>query len=65
MKSVKKGLICFLSIIVTFIAGCYGPQTATRSNGDYGTLRGGQITPPSSNLPTRGPGGIGMTPGGS
>ena len=37
MKSVKKGLICFLSIIVIFIAGCYGPQTETRGDGDYGT----------------------------
>ena len=65
MKTVKKGLICFLSIVVIFIAGCYGPQTETRGDGDLEPLRGGQVTPRSSNLPTRGPGGIGITPGGS
>lgn len=65
MKLIKKGLICFLSIIVIFIAGCYGPQTGYQRDGYYEPLRGGQITPQSTNLPTRGPGGIGMTPGGN
>lgn len=65
MMSMKKGMICFLVLIVLFIAGCYAPQAGARRDGDLAPLRGGQLSPYSSGEPSPGIGGIGIIPGGN
>jgi hypothetical protein len=65
VTALKKGVICFLTIMMLFMAGCYGTQTGTYRSDQAGPLRGGQTVPPGGNEVVPGPGGIGVMPAGS
>ena len=56
MITVKKVLICLLTIMMIFMGGCYGPQRGDQRSGEPDYRRGG--------VPGPGAGGIGITPGG-